>query len=297
VSNGPRICDYEGTDYEADFWQGKGREYEDLAERIALRRLVPPTGRRLLDIGAGFGRLSEFYAGYEQVMLLDYSQALLRQARARLGHGSHIKYVAASFYEMPFADGAFDTAMMVRVMHHVADVPSLLNQVARVLTGGGSYVLEFANKRNLKAILRYLLRRQAWSPFDAAPVEFAEMHFDFHPRWMRARLAEATFHVKRPLTVSHFRLPVLKRAVPAGTLAGMDGVCQPTGRWWQLTPSVFFLCSSDRPEGAPPAASAFRCPTCNSAHLVESPESLDCLGCGRRWPIEDGIYCFKAAAA
>jgi hypothetical protein len=30
-----RICDYEGSRYRYDFWEGKGREYEDMAERIA----------------------------------------------------------------------------------------------------------------------------------------------------------------------------------------------------------------------------------------------------------------------
>jgi cyclopropane fatty-acyl-phospholipid synthase-like methyltransferase len=68
-----RVCDYEDSTYRTDFWEGQDREYEDLAERIALRRLLPPTGRRLIDIGGGFGRLAEFYAGYEQVVLLDYS--------------------------------------------------------------------------------------------------------------------------------------------------------------------------------------------------------------------------------
>ena len=49
------ICDYEGTSYRARFWEGQGREYEDLAERIALRRLLPPEGDRLLELGAAFG--------------------------------------------------------------------------------------------------------------------------------------------------------------------------------------------------------------------------------------------------
>lgn len=292
-SSGPRVCDYEDTDYRADFWQGQGREYEDLAERIALRRLLPAAGHRLLDIGAGFGRLSEFYAGYEQVVLLDYSRSLLRQAQTRLGRDGRTKYVAASFYQMPFATGAFSTAMMVRVMHHVADVPALLCQVARVLTGGGSYVLEFASKRHLKAILRYLLRRQAWNPFDPTPVEFVEMHFDYHPTWMRARLEQATFHVKHQLAVSHFRLPALKRLVPARTLAALDGLCQPTGRWWQLTPSVFLLCSPEQAPGRPQSSSLFQCPACGHADLHETPEIITCQGCGARWPIEDGIYCFK----
>ncbi|MFC2037306.1 class I SAM-dependent methyltransferase, partial [Chloroflexota bacterium] len=214
-----RVCDYEGSGYRTDFWEGQGREYEDLAERIALHRLLPATGRRLLDIGAGFGRLSDFYRGYDQVVLLDYSRSLLHQAQARLGRDGRMVYVAANLYAMPFVDASCDTAMMVRVMHHVEDVPVLLGEVARILTGGGNYVLEFASKRHLKSILRYTLRRQRWSPFDLAPYEFVEMNFDFHPAWMRERLLEAGFHVKHQRTVSHFRLAQLKRMIPPRVLA------------------------------------------------------------------------------
>ena len=291
----PRLCDYEDTDYRADFWEGRGREYEDLAERIALRRLLSSAGRRLIDIGAGFGRLSEFYDGYEQVVLLDYSRSLLRQARARLGRDGRIRYVAASFYAMPFADNAFNTALMVRVMHHVEKVPALLGEVGRVLAGGGAYVLEFASKRHLKAILRYALRRQPWNPFDRDPYEFAAMHFDFHPAWMRDRLSEAGFHVKHQRTVSHFRLPLFKRLFPARFLAALDGLCQPTGAWWQWTPSVFVECTVNKPATSTPAGSLFRCPVCHGAGLHESEEAMACGGCGRVWPIEEGVYNFKGS--
>ncbi len=296
----PRICDYEDSTYRTDFWEGQGREYEDLAERIALRHLLPPSGGRLIDIGGGFGRLSEFYGGYEQVILLDYSRSLLRQAQARLGRSARMVYVAASFYDMPFAENAIDVAMMVRVIHHVEHVPALLGEVARVLVGGGTYVLEFASKRHLKAILRYVLRRQAWNPFEREPVEFVDMNFDFHPEWVRDHLAEAMFHVKHTRTVSHFRLPLLKKAIPANLLAAVDGLCQPTGAWWQLSPSVFLQCENgSEAEGAPAVACAtatqlFRCPSCHSSELEESTEALICQGCGARWPNEDGIYNFKA---
>ncbi len=288
-----RVCDYEESSYRTDFWEGQGREYEDLVERIALRRLLPPAGQRLIDIGAGFGRLSEFYDNYEQVILLDYSRSLLRQAQARLGRGDRFVYVAASFYAMPFVDGAFDTAMMVRVMHHVEDVPGLLAEVSRILVAQGTYVLEFASKRHLKALLRYALGRQAWSPFDPAPYEFVEMNFDFHPDWMRDRLSDAMFHVKRTRTVSHFRLPLFKRLLPARVLATFDGLCQPTGAWWQWTPSVFVQCTPDKATSVAPADQLFRCPACHGSHLEASTKVLICGNCGRQWPTEDGIYNFK----
>jgi ubiquinone/menaquinone biosynthesis C-methylase UbiE len=290
-----RVCDYEDSSYRTDFWEGQGREYEDLAERIALRRLLPPMGRRLIDIGGGFGRLSEFYGGYDQVVLLDYSRSLLRQAQERLGRGDHLVYVAANFYAMPFVDRSFDGAMMVRVMHHVEEVPALLDEVARILTGDGVYVLEFASKRHLKAILRYAFRRQSWSPFDPEPYEFVGMNYNFHPDWMRRRLNEAMFHVKRTLTVSHFRHPLLKRLIPAPSLAAADGLCQPTGNWWQLTPSVFVQCTPQQTATGLPTETLFRCPACNSSDLEEFPEALTCRSCQRHWPIEDGIYNFKSA--
>jgi ubiquinone/menaquinone biosynthesis C-methylase UbiE/uncharacterized protein YbaR (Trm112 family) len=288
-----RICDYEGSTYRTDFWEGQGRQYEDLTERIALRRLLPASGRRLLDIGGGFGRLSEFYDDYEQVVLLDYSLSLLRQAQERLGRSPRLVYVAACFYAMPFADVTFDTAMMVRVMHHVEDVPGLLGEVARVLCSDGTFAVEFASKRHLKAILRYVLRRQRWSPFELEPYEFVEMNYDFHPAWMRARLTEAMFHVKRTLTVSHFRLPLLKQLIPAGALATLDGLCQPTGAWWQLTPSVFHQCAVDKPAGEVAAQLTFRCPACGSVELLHESEALCCKKCGHCWPVEDGIYDFR----
>jgi len=291
-----RVCNYEDTDYCGDFWEGQGRDYEDLAERIALRRLLPHRGRRLVDLGGAFGRMSEFYGGYEQAVLVDYSLSLLRQAQARLGRGGRMVYVAANLYGLPFADSAFDAAMMVRVMHHIEDVPAALAEIGRCLAGSGTFVLEFASKRHLKSIARYALRVQRWSPFDQAPYEFAPMHFDFHPAWMRARLAEAGFHVKRQRTVSHFRLAALKRLIPAHALATLDGLCQPTGRWWQLTPSVFAQCLTDAAKagGIAAAERLFRCPACGGPELEANTEVAACRGCGRRWGIEDGIYNFKA---
>ena len=76
----PPICDYEGSDYRTSFWENQGREYEDLAERIAIHRLLPPRGRCLLEIGTGFGRLVDMYQGYERIILLDYSMSLLQEA-------------------------------------------------------------------------------------------------------------------------------------------------------------------------------------------------------------------------
>ena len=291
------ICDYEGSTYRTEFW-GQEREYEDAVERVALRHLLPSTGRRLIEIGAGYGRLVPLYAGYDEVVFFDYALSQLRQAQelwggAGPGGRPRYVYVAGDFYNLPFASGLFDTVTTVRTLHHAADAPAVLRGVAQILTPGGTFVLEFANKHNLKAILRYLVRQQNWSPFDREPVEFVKLNFDFHPTWMLERLAEVGLQVHEIRTVSHFRLDLLKRVVPTGLLVPLDRLLQPTGPLWQLSPSVFLRCKANAEKSAAPPGAFFRCTVCGSTALVDEGEALSCTDCGSHFAAQGGIYDFK----
>jgi ubiquinone/menaquinone biosynthesis C-methylase UbiE len=240
----PPICDYEGSDYQARFWDRGDRAYEDRVEAVALRRLLPSGGERLLEVGAGAGRNTPRYEGYAQVVLLDYSRSQLQQAQARLGRDDRYGYVVADVYRLPFAEGVFEAATMIRTLHHMADPLAALRQVRATLAPRAVFILEYANKRNIKAILRWWLRRQTWDPFEREPVEFALLNFDFHPKSVRDWLGAAGFKVRRQLTVSHFRLAALKRWVPLGLLVALDSLVQWTGDWWQLSPSVFVRCEA-----------------------------------------------------
>ena len=289
----PPVCDYEGSDYQTSFWEHGGREYEDQVEAIALRRLLPDSGDLLLELGAGAGRNTPRYKNFQQVVLLDYARTQLCQARERLGDDDRFIYVAADIYRLPFVPGRFDAATMVRTLHHMADAPRALSQVRQVLQPGATFILEYANKQNVKAILRYLLRRQSWSPFTPDPVEFAELNYDFHPRSVRAWLGEGGFEVERQLTVSHYRIEWLKSLVPTRWLVAMDSWAQLTGDWWQLTPSVFVRSMA---VGEPPTAQSgelFRCPECGFSPLERETDKLSCSGCGRLWAMRDGIYDFR----
>src|SRR5512138_1548599 len=237
--NTPPVCDYEGSDYQTSFWDRGGREYEDRTEAIALRRLLPPKGRILLELGAGAGRNTPRYLGFDRIVLLDYSRTQLEQAQGRLGKSDKYIYVAADVYRLPFVDGLFDTATMIRTLHHMADAPKALEQVRNVLRSGGVFILEFANKLNLKAIVRYLSGRQKWNPFSPEPVEFVKLNFDFHPTAIREWLKRLGFSIEKTLSLSHFRVGFLKRIVPTGVLVFLDSLFQWTGAFWQLTPSVF----------------------------------------------------------
>ncbi len=114
-----KIIDYEGSSYQTDFWEGQGREFEDLTERNALRRLLPTEGNVLIEVGAGFGRLADLYDSFEQIVLVDYSMSLLEEAHRRFGDNTKYHFVAANVYRLPFVDDLADVVVMIRVAHHL----------------------------------------------------------------------------------------------------------------------------------------------------------------------------------
>lgn len=293
----PPIIDYEGSDYQTSFWDQGDRAYEDQVEAVALRRLLPPFGHILLEIGAGAGRNTPRYQGFDRVVLLDYSRSQLEQARQRLGASERYLFIAADVYHLPFVQGVFDAATMIRVLHHIVDPQRALKQIRETLQPEGIFILEYANKQNLKAILRYGLRQQSWNPFSPEPIEFAALNFDFHPRSVRQWLINQGFSVERQLTVSHFRLGALKRLVPVKLLVTLDTIVQLTGNWWQLSPSVFVRARAVGDTSVAAPGELFKCPSCGNSPLEAREAGLLCLNCGRLWPVEGGIYDFREKSA
>ena len=256
----------------------------------------------MLELGAGAGRNTPRYLNFDRVVLVDYSRTQLEQAQQRLGTSEKYFFVAADAYRLPFVDGLFDGATMIRVLHHMADAPRALLQVKNVMRPGGTFILEFANKLNLKAIFRYWLGKQKWSPFTLEPVEFAKLNFDFHPQAVRYWLDQMDFTIQKTLALSHFRIGWLKRIIPTGILVFFDSLLQWTGALWQLTPSVFMKAIRGKPrsihgqETFPRVTSLgafFKCPDCGFLPLEEKETFVECYGCRKKWEVKDGIYDFR----
>lgn len=293
------VIDYEGSQYRADFWVGQGRQYEDAAERLAIQRMLPAHGGRIAEIGAGFGRLADLYVGYEQVILFDYSRTLLQEAVRERVHDQRFVFIAGNLYALPLASGILDSLVMVRVMHHLADVPAALQQLRRVMHRHSVGVIEFANKRNLKALARWLLRRQAWSPLREEPVEFVRLNYDFHPTWIARQMNAAGLIVQQRYAVSHFRLGALKRRIDAETLAKMDSWLFAAGGTFPLAPSVFLKVGA--PAGgartaARSLAQLLRCPVCGAEPLEQRAEDrVACVECGSIFAQRAGVWDMKEA--
>ena len=284
-----RICDYEGSDYRTRFWEGQGRDYEDQVERGVLKQLLPKQGKRLLEIGAGFGRLTNEYHAYKQVVLLDYSFSQLQYAREKLGDGRYL-YVAADAYHLPFIAGAFDGATMIRVLHHFERVPAVMQAIRHILAPQATFILEFANKRNLKALMRHRLGRQSWNPETLDPVEFVELNYNFHPTYIEQQLTQAGFKTDERIPASFLRSGLLKRTLPTALMVGVDRLLQKTGSL--VAPSIF---TRNQSVGESPdhtdVADLFACPQTGAALRREGETLVN--PDGLRWAIRDGIYDFK----
>ena len=239
---GHRLCDYSDTDY-ASFWADEERSYEDLVERIALRRLTDGIGGTCLEIGCGYGRLVNEYArACDRVMLTDYAENMLAQARerVRLLELDHVECRRMNLYHLGQVGEQFDNAICIRVLHHVESVPDFFWQVNLALCDGGTFYLEYANKRNLKEIFRWLFHRPNIRPFDRQPTKrMQNVYYNFHPAYIRHMLLKSGFQIEEELSVSLFRSAFLKRIIGAEMLAKIEKPLQRPLGPLHLSPSVF----------------------------------------------------------
>jgi len=258
---------YTDLRYRDCFWAN--RTYEDRCDRIALRALMPRTGKRLIEVGAGFGRLADEYTGYSEVVLLDLSGVQLDAARERLRDDSRYTMVEGDAFHLPFPDASFDTVVCVRVIHHFEDPRAAIAEMARVLRPGGALVLESSNKRNLKAIALFLLRRQRESPFKPGSQREKDAHFlpailrrrpkgrpalaaagtatrwsattglDHAPSDIRGWLGAEGLRIEATRNAGLFRLPSVTHHVPLRLLTALERTLQAVLAPVTPGPSIF----------------------------------------------------------
>lgn len=280
---------YEGFDYVA-FWRDRGRFHLDELEHRLVADLLPASGRRILDAGCGFGRLTDVYVDrFEHVVLLDSAWSLLEQARDRWA--GRVTLVAADLRALPFAAGAFDATVIVRVLHHFDDPRPVLTGLRRASAPGARLVFNASNSRNPRRVARYLLRLERPSPFGHGPVAYDSQTFGWSPKDLEHLVAESGFTLRGFRGVGVMdklaaHAGPLGRHVPHGT-----ALSRPLG-WLRLAPSLFGAadardCETERPEGL------FRCPSCG-AGVVARGYGFACRVCDRRYPMRDGILDFRA---
>ena len=155
----------------ADWDEMRALDLPAASVEAALLQSLPEVGiGRLLDIGTGTGRLLEVLAPrVDSALGVDASKAMLALARARLSRAglSHCAVRLADMYRLPFADAAFDVAVLQMVLHHADEPAQVLAEAARVLCPGGRLVVvDLARHERADISARFAHRRPGFT--DAA---------------------------------------------------------------------------------------------------------------------------------
>lgn len=124
---------------------------ETAVEDAARAMLAPATGKRfarLLDLGAGTGRMLEVFAErYERAVGYDVNQQMLGFARSRLDRArlTHAELRQEDILALPEPDAGADAAILHQVLHFLAEPALALSEAARTLQPGGQLlVVDFA---------------------------------------------------------------------------------------------------------------------------------------------------------
>ena len=237
------ISDYNGYDYKKEFWEDVDREYEDQADRMAIRKLLPKRMEKFADIGGGYGRLAnEYLKRAHKVIIFDYSKSELKQAKEI--YGDKIETRAGDIYELPFKDGELDGLMMVRVTHHLKKMDKAMTELYRVLKPGGVAVIEVANKRTLPKMVRYATRQSKVNPFDKSVANYKEISkdgfYNYHPKYVEEIFDKTGFKTEKVLSVSNFRSRGLKKLFGTKNLVKMEDKAQKALAPIRFAPSIYY---------------------------------------------------------
>jgi ubiquinone/menaquinone biosynthesis C-methylase UbiE len=313
INNKDRVLELKKSDYEnydyREFWEDNKRAYEDASERVALGKLFKSVKKSgtIIDRGCGFGRLFNEYRDFDSIIMMDYSLNNLKNTKKTVldylkqdkTEFNKVHFIAADAVNIPFKNSAFDAAISIRIVHHLNDPQKFISETARILKNKGFFILEFANKRNIKNIIKFIFGKLRQSPFSPEPYMIGENIQDNHPKIIISYFKEYDLKISKIISVSNLRAGFLKRKLSFINLLRFENISQYLFSIFKLGPSIFIKAFKNRNENTADTEKmpeAFMdillCPGCKNlkSKLEISGNFLVCNSCGLKFSITDGIF-------
>jgi ubiquinone/menaquinone biosynthesis C-methylase UbiE len=125
-------------------------------------------GRRVLEIGLGFGTVGQALAArgarYTGADIAAGPVAMMQDRLRWLGRGDEATAVQASALELPWEDESFDVVVSIGCLHHTGDLQQAVSEVHRVLAPGGRALVMLYNAHSFRQLVQVPRRRLQASP-------------------------------------------------------------------------------------------------------------------------------------
>jgi 2-polyprenyl-3-methyl-5-hydroxy-6-metoxy-1,4-benzoquinol methylase len=154
-----------------------------LENRFIMKLLGSLQGKRVLDVGAGLGESSVYFALQgADVTCTDLSPGMIQTALclAEL-HGARINGIVTAAEELDVAYDSFDVVYIANTIHHVTNKKALFEKVRRALKPGGIFVsidpLAYNPIINLYRRMATQVRTEDEAPLTFSDLELASQYF------------------------------------------------------------------------------------------------------------------------
>ena len=116
--------------------------HDENLQRLMVRFGIS-AGDRVLDLGAGTGRLAKYLVGLVgkkgMVVAEDFSEQMLLQANSVLRNG--VEFTCADISNLSFKEGCFDKAVCFSTFPHLPSPKKALTEINQVLACGGKLLI------------------------------------------------------------------------------------------------------------------------------------------------------------
>lgn len=303
------VSNYDFFDYDyAQYW--KKREYENLAEKNILNKIFSKKkGDWFIDIGGSYGRLTDtYYKQYSHPIILDYSLKTLQKNYSVIKKQyPNTELIAANAYKMPFKEDTFDAGLMVRVLHHILEPAVYYKELRRIMHNGSTYVQEFANKQNAKAVIRALTHLN-FKYFTKAPYQQPTRNnfegtkrgeeaifLSYSPKHVKELLQSQNFNIVNRYGCSYLRSTFFKKLLGDEKMIQLEKTLQKVFKKSSIPPSIIYetqLHGDYKAQNPKTLEEVLVCPKCNGK-LSFNREIAHCGACSLDFRKKENIWDFR----